>query len=400
LPDYDMNENGQPIQDAPRGLYGNNAATAAHRTSLSRPVSKTAIRKATQSMSRERMNDIEEKMRVMRTALHTFTVKRKHLGPARALELMLTTLNVKTFGEMKRLEPLPRDAIKTWQSQLEVLLGMLEEIKEDQGNGYRLRDDISRHLPNLKRCDTLVQETMASFSCLKGEIDYVDNAAKKNGSGGGDTKWWVKHPVVKEGGLSHKIRQTVEVAQKDMETVFKASHEVNLDVIRMMTVPQTFMDGLPKHARQIITKDLKEGLMTWGMFRIQDFMKDKKMYNKDNAKDLCSALEKVALVWESKTVVKSFLSRTLDTLDIRGERGKNVINALRRCQNAIRDLRREFPTMGPSDLDTAKIAKNEDIGLAGLEAYSRALESRAYRVLTRLREILEVDDEEKVRKRR
>lgn len=51
--------------------------------------------------------------------------------------------------------------------------------------------------------------------------------------------------------------------------------------------------------------------------------------------------------------------------------------------------------MQHTDLDMAKIQHNEDIGHAGLEAYSRALESRAYRLLTRIRELLEADDEAK-----
>lgn len=51
--------------------------------------------------------------------------------------------------------------------------------------------------------------------------------------------------------------------------------------------------------------------------------------------------------------------------------------------------------MQHTDLDMAKIQNNEDIGMAGLEAYSRALESRAYRLLTRIRELLEADDDEK-----
>lgn len=51
--------------------------------------------------------------------------------------------------------------------------------------------------------------------------------------------------------------------------------------------------------------------------------------------------------------------------------------------------------MQHTDLDMAKIQHNEDIGHAGLEAYSRALESRAYRLLTRIRELLDADEEEK-----
>lgn len=51
--------------------------------------------------------------------------------------------------------------------------------------------------------------------------------------------------------------------------------------------------------------------------------------------------------------------------------------------------------MQHTELDMAKIQNNEDIGLSGLEAYSRALESRAYRLLTRIRELLDANAESK-----
>lgn len=55
--------------------------------------------------------------------------------------------------------------------------------------------------------------------------------------------------------------------------------------------------------------------------------------------------------------------------------------------------------MQHTELDMAKIHDNEDMGLAGLEAYSRALESRAYRLLTRIKELLEANEEERKRAR-
>lgn len=55
--------------------------------------------------------------------------------------------------------------------------------------------------------------------------------------------------------------------------------------------------------------------------------------------------------------------------------------------------------MQHTELDMAKIHHNEDMGLAGLEAYSRALESRAYRLLTRIKELLEANEEARKRAR-
>lgn len=391
LPDYDVSNPGPAVPEAPR--FG--AASAAHRNSLSRPVSKRAVRQSTHSVSRERMLEMEERMQLMKNALHNFTVKRKHLGPARALELQITTLNANTFGDLKRLEPLSQSQEHKWTSELEVLLSMLTEIKESRpGAGFHLREDIAKHLPRLQNCDKEVQRTMRKFDILRGQVEYIDSETGGSAKGGRTRrKWWLKVPVVKRGGLGSGVRQVVEEAKRDMESVFKIAHEINLEVIKIMHVPQSFVDGLPRHARNLISKELKEGLTTWGMFKISDFMKDRNLYTREHAKDLTSSLEKVALIWESKTTSKSFLSRTLD---IRGERGKNVLNAFRRCQNAIRDLRREFPTMSQTELDSAKIDNNEDIGLSGLEAYSRALESRAARLLNRIRELVEVDNEEKM----
>lgn len=49
--------------------------------------------------------------------------------------------------------------------------------------------------------------------------------------------------------------------------------------------------------------------------------------------------------------------------------------------------------MQHTELDMSKIQHNEDIGLAGLEAYSRAIESRAFRLLTRIRELMDAHRE-------
>ncbi|CDF35463.1 unnamed protein product [Chondrus crispus] len=396
FPDYSNTKPLAAIPEAPRNptAVSLSASTKAHRNSLSRPISRSAVRASTSSVSRERVAEMQERVQVMQACLNNFTVKRKHLGPARALELHVTTLNANTFGDLKKLAPLAPELEHKWATELEVLLSMLQEIKEVRpGVGYALRDDISRHLPALERCDRSVRKTMRSFGALDGHVSYVERETATNSarSGRSRRRWWVKVPVVVKGGLPPDVLRIVEEAEQEMRGVFKVCHEINVEVVKSMPVPQSFVEGLPKHARSLIQKELKEGLTTWGMFKVSDYMKDRNLWNKDNAKDITSSLEKVALIWEAKTSNKSFLSRTFD---IRGERFHQAMTAFRRCQNAIRDLRREWPTMQHTDLDMAKIQHNEDIGHAGLEAYSRALESRAYRLLTRIRELLDANEEE------
>lgn len=400
LPDFNTAAPGsEEIPEAPRapGLGG---TAAAHRNSLQRPISRSAVRASTNSVSRERMEEMQKRVKVMQDCLNNFTVKRKHLGPARALELQITTLNANTFGDLKRLEPLPSKLEHTWATELEVLLSMLQEIKESRpGEPIGVRADIAKHMPNLERCDKSVRKTMRSFACLKGEVDYVEPETGAGAGGSAKTrrhqrKWWVKVPVVKQGGLAPAVRRVIQEAEQEMKGVFKVAHEINVEVVKSMPVPRSFVDALPKHARSLISRELKDGLTVWDMFKVSDFMKDRNLWTRDQAKDITSSLEKVALIWEEKTQNKSIISRTFD---IRGERLHKALTAFRRCQNAIRDLRRDWPTMTHTDLDMAKIEGNEDIGLAGLEAYSRALESRAYRLLTRIRELIDTDDEERAR---
>lgn len=377
---------------APGNGPGISASTQAHRNSLSRPISKTAARASTNSVSRERVAEMQERVNLMQECLNNFTVKQKHLGPARALELAVTTLNANTFGDLKKLEPLAPELEHKWSTELEVLLSMLKEIKEVRpGIGYSLREDIVRHLPALERCDRSVRKTMRSFGALAGHVRYVEReTAGGSAKGGrGRRRWWVKVPVVEDGGLPCEVFQIVEEAEQEMRGVFKICHEINVEVVKEIPVPPSFVDGLPKHARSLIPRELKEGLTTWGMFKVSDYMKDRNMWSKESAKEITSSLEKVALIWEARTSSnKSFLSRTFD---LRGDRFQQAMTAFRRCQNAIRDLRRDWPTMQHTELDMAKIQHNEDIGLAGLEAYSRALESRAYRLLTRIRELLDAN---------
>lgn len=343
FPDFVDSKPLSSIPEAPRkpAAVAISASTQAHRNSLSRPISRSAVRASTSSVSRERVIEMQERVQVMQECLNNFTVKRKHLGPARALELHVTTLNANTFGDLKKLEPLAPELEHKWATELEVLLSMLQEIKEVRpGVGYGLRDDIARHLPALERCDRSVRTTMRSFSALSGHVQYVERETATSAKGGRSRRrWWVKVPVVASGGLPRHVYSIVEEAEKEMRGVFKVCHEINIEVVKSMPVPPSFVAALPKHARELIPKSLKEGLTTWGMFKVSDYMKDTNQYNKDSAKDLASRLEKVALIWEAKTNNKSFLSRTFD---IRGEKFHQAVTAFRRCQNAIRDLRREW----------------------------------------------------------
>ena len=65
--------------------------------------------------------------------------------------------------------------------------------------------------------------------------------------------------------------------------------------------------------------------------------------------------------------------------------------AKRRVQDALAVLRAAFPGMGHTALEQAKIRHNRDAGKAVLEAYSRALEGRAARVLDRLESVVAAD---------
>lgn len=358
------------------------------RRSSARRISKTA----TPSMTREQMNDIKEKLDLTKHIFLNFVVKHKDLGQARAVEMALSDLNAKIFGDYKHLRPLSAENIREWKSHVEVINGMLEKI-EDERSFLRKRADIANHLPNLKKCDDLIIETMSNFTNIGKEVEYVDNDSKS-----GSKSWWVKVPVVRKGGLSRNVRNMLDDVRRDLKSAHKSTHAINMDVLKSMKVPPGYVDTLPRHSRQIIPKDLKERLMSRKMFKISDYMKDAGIWNKDKAAEFCTALENVELVWRARMErynIKSIFSRTFSSLNKGRERGSKIINALHKCQDAIRELRREFTTMNQTELDTQKVANCEDIGLAGLEAYSRALESRAHIVLSRVLDVLRADDKEK-----
>ncbi|EME29176.1 Rho guanyl-nucleotide exchange factor [Galdieria sulphuraria] len=101
-------------------------------------------------------------------------------------------------------------------------------------------------------------------------------------------------------------------------------------------------------------------------------MKEKKKWNESNAQQTVTKLEKAVCIWKLKMDEGMKAKWTL-----RRDRIQKYSVLLRRADAAIRVLKQRFPYMLQTELEQSKIFHNTEIGKAGLEVYSRVLESRA-----------------------
>lgn len=125
----------------------------------------------------------------------------------------ITSLNVGTFGEMKCLAPLPKESVDRWNREMslyrklaQTIVVRVAETKIVNGRPVEVmgevpREDIKTHLPALQKHDERLQQIVAGFKDLKGEVTYKKREEVNSGQ-----KWWINAPVVQAGGLSRPLK--------------------------------------------------------------------------------------------------------------------------------------------------------------------------------------------------
>ncbi|GJQ10618.1 hypothetical protein GpartN1_g2409.t1 [Galdieria partita] len=296
------------------------------------------------------------------------------------LSKRIENLHAGTFGEFKKLEPLDSKALEMWNRELHVLYDTLDNIVIQQPAQKVLEDgttieimvkakrpDIASYLPRLQELDKLLQDLFSSLDCLRGIVTY-ESCSKSSQKA---EQWWVYEPVLPRSGLSPEIVWFLTELERKSRNIWLECRQVNEAVIAKMNVPEAFVTSLPKKAKEVLGDDLEVN-MSNPYFNVEKFLKEKKIWNESNAYQTVSKLEKAVCIWKTKMDEGMKAKWTL-----RRDRIQKYSVLLRRADAAIRVLKTRFPYMLQTELEQSKIFHNTEIGKAGLEVYSRVLESRA-----------------------
>ncbi|GAA0172683.1 guanyl-nucleotide exchange factor [Lithospermum erythrorhizon] len=121
--------------------------------------------------------------------------------------------------------------------------------------------------------------------------------------------------------------------------------------------------------------------------------------------EIANRIEDAVLVWKQK--IQKFRSRHHSSpgKSLWGVAVKNLVSTgveknkllAERAETLLRSLKLHFPGLGQSQLDINKIKHNKDVGYSILESYSRVMESLAYNLMSRIDDLLYVDEATKRR---
>ncbi|KAH7433591.1 hypothetical protein KP509_07G076300 [Ceratopteris richardii] len=341
----------------------------------------------------------------------------KGVSSALAISNAITNLAASIFGELVRLEPLVPERKARWQREMNWLLAVCDHIvefvpsKQTLPDGSinevmitKIRTDIRDNLPGLRKLDNMLLETLDSFGDT--EFWYIDRAvamAEKDGvlPFRQEEKWWLPVPRVPAGGLPAETRRHLQHHRDNVNQVLKAVLATNAQVLSDMEVPEIYRDSLPKNAKSSLGDPLYR-LICSENFSPEMMIGSIDSSHEHNILELVNRVEAALHIWRRKLQDRQLQGHTKDgrsnsklswglTKDGATDLGKRELMC-GRAETLLMLLRHKFPGIPQTILDMTKIQYNKDIGQSVLESYSRVLESLAYNVLSKINDVLRVDD--------
>ncbi|KAK4532974.1 hypothetical protein CCYA_CCYA14G3831 [Cyanidiococcus yangmingshanensis] len=359
------------------------------------------------------------------------------LGAAsNALQLShaIVNLHAGTFGEFKRLEPLPVQAASRWSMEIDFLLSPCEQImvrtpvRRQLADGTsvevlesRLRPDIEEYLPRLRGMDQAIREMLRSFRELSGTLNYEPTGTR-------GPQWWLEQPQIPPGGLPPGVRALLQRNFQEAADIRHLARDVNERVLRSLPCPAR------EYACSCFGYDLTEATGGWSLTprrrpaaRVRDVLGPElhEALSRNPAFSAVAYARSAVLGLSSDTVLPSWieaddinerLTRLVEQLERaeflyrvkidrlnqagrfgapwRREKLERYYAARRRCERGAHALREVFTGIGHTTRDQCAIRYNVDVGSAILEAYSRVLEHRAAAICKRIRLCLEIEQQQ------
>ncbi|KAH0849277.1 hypothetical protein HID58_091415 [Brassica napus] len=322
------------------------------------------------------------------------------------------------FGELWKLEPLSDDNKQRWRREMDWLLSpcnhMIELVpsKLDDKNGRSLeimtpkpRADIHMNLPALRKLDSMLiklkflflspnlmkpQETLDSMVSTEFWYSEVGRRAEgKNEISRESRRWWLPSPKVPKPGLSSLVRKNLLEKGNVVYQSFKAAKSINEEVLLEMPVPTIIKDSLHKSGKTSLGDELFRMLASEST-SVDEILVSLRLRTEHAALETVNRLEAAIYAWKEKFTEQRSSGKWSLVRDSLSEisRIEPLINKAERLNGQIKS---KYSNLPHSFLDATKIQYGKDIGHAILEAYSRILASLAFRILSRIREILQED---------
>ncbi|CAM0882085.1 unnamed protein product [Alopecurus aequalis] len=320
------------------------------------------------------------------------------VSSALALSNSITNLAASVFGEQRRLEPMSADRKARWKMEIDWILSVTDHIVEfvplqqesEDGTtmevmGTQLRRDILINIPALRTLDAMLLEYLDNFEDEQ-EFWYVSKDAddsEKGDSPRNGEKWWIPTVRVPLEGLSDQSRKWLQHQKDLVGQVLKAAMAINADVLTEMEIPEEYLESLPKNGRSCLGDSIYRTI-TDDHFDPNELLDSVDLSTEHKIVDLKDRIEASVVIWQRKLCNKLSWSPgvSLEKREQLEERAETVLLI----------LKHKFPGTAQSSLDISKIQYNKDVGFAILESYSRAVESLAFAVQSRIEDVLHADN--------
>ncbi|KAJ8539287.1 hypothetical protein K7X08_013539 [Anisodus acutangulus] len=321
----------------------------------------------------------------------------KGVSSALALSNAITNLAASSFGEQKRLEPMPADRKAKWRREIDWLLSVTDHIVEfvpskqlsKDGTSCmevmvtKQRTDLQMNIPALRKLDAMLLDCLDSFKD-QNEFSYVSKDDESQ-EGRNDDKWWIPTPKVAPNGLSDVTRKWLQFQKDSVNQVLKAAMAINAQILLEMEIPESYIDALPKNGRASLGDAIYRSI-TDECFDPDYFLTTLDLTSEHKILDLKNKLEASVIIWRRKMTAKDGKSAWGSAVSVEK---REIFED--RAETILLILKQRFPGIPQSSLDISKIQYNEDVGQAILESYSRIIESRAHTVMSRIEDVLQAD---------
>lgn len=330
----------------------------------------------------------------------------KGLSTALALSNAITNLAAEVFGEMWKLVPLPKESKIKWKREKDWLLSpanymvQLVPAKQSGANGATMeimipkaRMDINMNLPALQKLDSMLIDTLDSMA--KTEFWYMEGGTHAEGRASNveqGRRWWLPSPRVPTAGMSDTERKKLLYQSKMVLQVYKAAKSINENILLEMPVPTVIRDAIPKTGKTNLGEELHK-VLNFESSSAEEMLNSLNLKSEHEALETVNRLEGAVLHWKGRIKEQaggkspsswSFMKDPLIELD-------KMELLMKRAEALLQLLKLAYPNLPQTFLEVTKIQYGKDIGHAILEAYSRALGNLAFKILSRIADVLQED---------